>query len=233
MVLTIIGTGRVGTNLHAAFTHAGHKVKWLRGRDFHSSDVEGEVIIISVLDDVVNKVASSLQGCDALIVHTAGSLPMDILPQSRRGVLYPMQTFDRELPANFKEISIFLETSNKPDMNLLQSLASSISPKVYTLSSEERQYLHLAAVFACNFVNHCYSLSADILKEHDLPFDVMLPLIDQTAKKVHTIPPAKAQTGPAIRQDQSVIAKQSNLLNHTPKEIYQLMTQSIQEYDKL
>ena len=98
-----------------------------------------------------------------------------------------------------------------------------------TLSSDSRSYLHLSAVFACNFVNRCYALSASLLERHGIPFDVMLPLIDETARKVHVMPPAEAQTGPAVRYDRNVIDRQTAMLEDNPimKEIYETMSNSI------
>ena len=104
-----------------------------------------------------------------------------------------------------------------------------MTTKIYQLSSEDRKYLHLSAVFACNFVNHCYAVSYDILKKHGIPFDVMLPLIDETARKVHVLTPQEAQTGPAVRYDQNVIRAQSSLLRDNPllKDIYERMSMNI------
>ena len=113
---------------------------------------------------------------------------------------------------------------------LLRSLAESISDHVYELSTEQRKYLHLAAVFACNFANHCYALSADVLAQVGLPFDVMLPLIDETARKVHELHPLDAQTGPAVRYDENVMQAQQQLLGDPlMRDIYQKMSQSIHQ----
>lgn len=108
-------------------------------------------------------------------------------------------------------------------------MGESISNRVYELSTEDRKYLHLAAVFACNFVNHCYTLSSNILSAHHIPFDVMLPLIDETAAKVHDLTPFEAQTGPAVRFDENVIRAQAALLKNNPltKDIYERMSMSI------
>ena len=140
-----------------------------------------------------------------------------------------MQTFSKQRIVDFKVISCFIEASDVLAKSILQQLCDSISDRVYELSSDNRKYLHLAAVFACNFVNHCYEISSGILNKNDIPFDVMLPLIDETAKKVHEMKPKDAQTGPAVRYDENVISRQMQLLNGTPlnKEIYQLMSKSI------
>ena len=230
--ITLIGTGNLGTNLAAALLKAGHKVVQLHGRSFQLDEIEGDVVIISIKDDALRAVAEKLKDTDKLVVHTAGSVPMNVLPTARRGVFYPMQTFSKQRIVDFSEIPIFLESGT--DIELLEELAHSVSQKVFHIDSEKRKSLHLAAVFACNFANHCYDLAAQILQQHDIPFEVMLPLIDETARKVHTLSPHEAQTGPAVRYDKRIIEKQENMLTGDKKEIYHLMSQSIHNsHDKL
>jgi len=219
----------LGTNLGAALQSAGHEVTVLHGRDFAAVDVRGDLVIVAVKDDALPSVAARLEGCDKLVVHTAGSVPMGVIPCSRRGVFYPMQTFSKSRLVEFSDIPIFLETERPADMEMLEGLAASISRSVYHLDGEGRRRLHLAAVFACNFANHCYALSAEVLKGAGLPFDVMLPLIDETARKVHSLSPKEAQTGPAVRYDESVIARQEAMLEGTTREIYHLMSKSIHD----
>jgi predicted short-subunit dehydrogenase-like oxidoreductase (DUF2520 family) len=145
------------------------------------------------------------------------------------GVFYPMQTFSKERQVDFLPIPVFLEASDDATLSLARTLAESISHHVYVLSSEDRKFLHLSAVFACNFANHCYALSAELLEKHGIPFDVMLPLIDETARKVHELHPLDAQTGPAVRYDENVIRMQSSLLSDSPalQEIYNLLSLNI------
>ena len=150
------------------------------------------------------------------------------------GVFYPMQTFSREREVNFSEIPCFLEASDNQALELIEQVATSVSQKVYCLSSEQRRYLHLAAVFACNFVNHCYAIACDLLKMNDIPFEVIYPLIDETARKVHVMSPEQAQTGPAVRYDRNVIAKHSEMLQHNQivREVYDKMSISINQKEK-
>jgi predicted short-subunit dehydrogenase-like oxidoreductase (DUF2520 family) len=137
---------------------------------------------------------------------------------------------DREV--DFREIPLFIEASDAASLQQIRALADSISQHVYELSTADRKYLHLAAVFACNFANHCYTLAADVLQKKGLPFDVMLPLVDETARKVHELHPKDAQTGPAARGDQNVMQAQASLLDGKAKEIYELLSQSIQEHQE-
>jgi len=150
-----------------------------------------------------------------------------------RGVFYPMQTFSMEKNVDFSRVHIFIEGGDAETLNLARKLGETLSSHIHELSSEERRYLHLAAVFACNFANHCFSLSAEILEAHGLPFEIMLPLIKETADKVETVHPREAQTGPAARRDENVMNAQKALLADAPQmqQIYDLMSKSIQRID--
>ena len=157
---------------------------------------------------------------------------MDVLPQQRKGVLYPLQTISktRKLPAS--KVPFYIEASLQQDLELLRLLAESMGSKATIMTSEKRRYLHLAAVFCCNFVNRLYGITADLLEEHEIPFSAMLPLIHETADKVEQLTPRQAQTGPAVRWDEEVMAQQMALLNDEQRQLYQLLSKSIHD-DKL
>lgn len=229
MRIVLIGRGRLATNLLPALQHAGHEVTSINSRTLEGLPREADVFIVSVKDSALQEVIGhAAKGREAqLFVHTAGSMPMDVFEghTHRYGVFYPMQTFSKERLVDFQKIPVFIEG----DDPLIRELAESISQSVYQLSTADRKYLHLSAVFACNFVNHCYALSAELLERHGLPFSVMLPLIDETAGKVHELHPLDAQTGPAVRYDENVIRMQSDLLAETPElqDIYERMSLDI------
>ena len=242
MNIVVIGTGRLGTNLAQALRDAGHDVTIVRGRAV-TVDSGGDpplpqtadAFIIAVKDDVLEDViVRATKGReDQLFLHTAGSMPMSAFSDycRRYGVFYPMQTFSKETIVPFTDIPIFLEADSAETLDVLNELARTLSSHVYHLSTDDRRYLHLAAVFACNFANHCMALSADVLGRIGIPFDVMLPLIDQTVRKLHTMSPVDAQTGPAVRHDNNVIIGQHHLLDDNPKmqNVYDLLTNSIYE----
>lgn len=236
MKIVLIGRGRLATNLDRALRQAGHKVTSINSRTLEGLPCEADVFIIAVKDsallDVIREATKGRE--DQLFVHTAGSMSLKLFEDhtTRYGVFYPMQTFSKERQADFSVIPLFLEADGPETMATLQVLAGSISQRIYELTTDERKYLHLAAVFACNFANHCYDMAASVLEQHGLPFNVMLPLIDETARKVHELHPCQAQTGPAVRYDENVIGMQSNLLAEQPdlQRIYQLMSQHIHEY---
>ena len=258
MTIALIGRGRLATNLLPALQQAGHDVTSVNSRTLEELPQQADVYIISVKDsalrEVVSKVTAKVNPSDwrgrgeaPLFVHTAGSMSVDVFEGycSRYGVFYPMQTFSKERQVDFREIPIFIEAGGSgratdhttsadataKTLGVLRVLADSVSQKVYELSTADRKYLHLAAVFACNFANHCYALAADVLAKKGLPFDVMLPLIDETARKVHGMHPQDAQTGPAVRYDENVISMQSDLLADEPvlQDIYRLLSKSIHQ----
>lgn len=233
MKTVIIGTGRLAWNLGPALVEAGHEVVTVNSRTLDGLPREADVFIIAVKDDALPEVISRVaQGReDQLIAHTAGSLALSLFEGKTKhyGVFYPMQSFSKERRVDFRQIPIFLEASDGESLATLRTLAVTISDSVYELTTSERKYLHLAAVFACNFANHCYTLAADVLAQHGLPFSVMLPLVDETARKVHQLSPREAQTGPAVRHDETVMAMQSQLLADEPlkQRIYELLSMSI------
>lgn len=143
--------------------------------------------------------------------------------------LYPLQTFSKQRNVSFKEIPICIESNSEEDMLFLKGIASALSEKVYEVSSEQRKSLHLAAVFTCNFTNHMYALAAELLKKYQLSFDVLLPLIDETARKMHELKPIVAQTGPAVRYDKNVIDEHVRMLADEPEiqVLYSLLSESI------
>ena len=251
MRIVLIGAGRLATHLGPALCRAGHEVVQVYSRTAESAEAlamltcsealtdlndvtqEAEVYICAVKDAVLPSLLPVL--CkgreDALFLHTAGSMPLDVFSGHARhyGVLYPMQTFSKERKLDFSRIPCFVEADSDATLAVVERLASSISSNVRRLSSDDRRYLHLSAVFACNFVNHCYQLAGDLLAEHGIPFETLLPLIDETAAKVHDLHPREAQTGPAVRYDENVIRRQTDMLDGLPKEIYKLMSDSIHQ----
>ena len=234
MKIVLIGRGRLATNLEHALLQADHEVVSINSRTLESLPLEADVFVVAVKDAaLVDVLRAATKGReDQLFVHTAGSMPMDLFKglTAHYGVFYPMQTFSKERLVDFNEISVFLETNDAVSMERLKMLAATLTPHVYELDSEGRKHLHLAAVFACNFVNHCYALSAEVLAAKGLPFSVMLPLVDETAQKIHELAPKDAQTGPAVRGDQNVLQMQAAMLaeNSAVKQIYEALSKDIQ-----
>ncbi len=189
---------------------------------------DADVYIIAISDDSISELSNQLPE-NKLVTHTSGSVSMKSLKnKGRKGIFYPLQSFSKTKPVDFNEIPLCIEAENTKDLSLLEKLAHYISPKVYKISSEQRSKLHVAAVFVNNFTNHMYKIGNDICNQYDVPFEVLLPLIKETASKIEEVSPNEAQTGPAKRNDQETIKRHLNLLDIKQKEIYQLITKSIQ-----
>lgn len=249
--IAIIGAGNLASNLAKALYKKGFRIIQIYSRTEESARGLAEqvesvwttnighittdaLLYITALTDtaLIELIPQLIKGREhGLWVHTAGSISMSVWSDyaSRCGVFYPMQTFSKQREVDFSELSIFIEATSPDDTELLEAVARSLTKKVYETNSGHRMKLHLAAVFACNFTNHMYALSADILEEAGIPFDAMLPLIDETARKVHHLHPQDAQTGPAVRYDKEVMNKHLSMLTGKTymREIYRLISQSI------
>lgn len=222
---TLASAEQLGTLLGCAFT------------DELTSLPPADVVIISVVDSALRHVATQVSACypTALILHTAGSIPLSALREAgalRTGVFYPMQTMSKQNIVPFDDVTIFIESDNDEDTAYLQSLASSLSSKVVYATSEQRCFLHVAAVFACNFPNALYCMVAQLLESKNLPFDSMLPLIDEAAKKVHRMHPLQAQTGPAKRGDINVMNSHKSMLPEELSAIYDIMSEYIMKHNR-
>lgn len=255
--IVFVGAGNLATNLAKALYRKGFRIVQIFSRteesarslalqveadytiDLKELTGDAKLYIVSLKDAAfVELLPQIAEGKGhALLVHTAGSIPMSVWEghTQRYGVFYPMQTFSKQREVKFDEIPFFIEAKTAEDVALLKAIAATLSDHVYEASSEQRKSLHLAAVFICNFTNHMYALAADLLEKYQLPFNVMLPLIDETARKVHELAPRDAQTGPAVRYDKNVIENHLAMLADLPalQEIYKLMSKSIHEHHQL
>ena len=250
MSITIIGTGNVAVRLAEALYLEGYAIAQIYGRTEESAKTladavntsyttkitdirkDSDVYIFSVKDSALSEVLEQFPPVKGLLVHTAGSIPIDVFsPYSDYyGVIYPLQTLSKERKIDFKKVPLCIEASDEKGLKQLTDLAKTISDNVLFVNSEQRQYLHLAAVFACNFVNGMYDIASEILQQQGFPFEILLPLIDETARKVHSLSPFDAQTCPAVRNDRNIMEKHLSLLkNETLKEIYELMSRNIYE----
>ncbi|MGQ2984906.1 Rossmann-like and DUF2520 domain-containing protein [Flavobacterium sp.] len=244
--VVIIGSGNVAQHLAKAIDTTGQAMLvQLYARDPEKlTDLPGEkitssleklanadVYIISVTDDAIAEVSSQLPFEGKLVVHTSGSVALDQLDgKNRRGVFYPLQTFSKNKAIDFSKVPLCLESEFENDYALLRTLADALSKTVYSIDSKQRQALHVAAVFVSNFSNHMYALGNAICQENNIPFNILNPLITETADKVSTLSPIQAQTGPAIRHDQKTIERHLDLLkDDNQRNIYKILTQSIQD----
>ncbi len=247
--IVVIGSGNVATNLAIAFNNIGVQILQVYSRNTthaklladkvsatytdNLADIKlnADLYIISINDDAIENIASSLKLSEKLVVHTSGSINMDVLKDisSNYGVFYPLQTFSKDTLIELIDVPFCIEANTIEAEAVLTNLAGTVSKDVRIINSDERKIIHLAAVFACNFSNYMYLIAESLLKEHTISFDILKPLILHTANKMNTLSPMLTQTGPAKRNDLKLIEKHISLLKETPDylEIYKTISKSI------
>ena len=239
--VVLLGYGNVGLHLHRAMVAAPTisvlqiynrtpiTIEGVQQTQQLSELMDADVYIIAVPDHAVANITAEIQKPNALVVHTSGAVAMDALSDTtRKGVVYPLQTFSKARDVSFADIPICIEAKHATDLDVLRNLGEALSDTVVEVSSEKRKILHLAAVFVNNFVNHMYSVAAEISEENQIDFNLLKPLIRETAKKVDHLSPKAAQTGPAKRNDTNTIDAHLGLLkNENHKAIYTYITDAI------
>lgn len=250
MKIVIIGSGNVAYHLSQAFTEKNIVISQIYGRNevdlkeisekfaipFSTSELkEADFYLIAVNDDSVAGISEKITKVDCLVAHTSGSLPKEILKGNfRKASFYPLQTFSKIKKLKYSEIPFFVEAENPDDLELLKNLASKISENVMESDYEKRKYIHLTAVFACNFVNHLFARAKEISDSQQIPFTYFLPLINETVSKISEIDPKSAQTGPAVRNDEKILTLHEKLItNDEHRKIYQTMNESIKKMYEL
>ncbi len=251
MKIAIIGAGSVGTNLHHAFALKGVRTELVHGRPLTDEKTSREAIeqlpqadvyIYAIADHALRAVVETVYAPKAVHLLTSGTMPMDVFGEDKPhcGVLYFFQSFSREvLIDDWSGIPCFISGRNIDDIAAIYSLAQMLTSRIYEANQHDRERLHVAGVFANNFSNLMYRMAADILSDTQIPFQALLPLIDQTALKVHSLTPKEAQTGPAKRDDKNVMAHHMEVLKESvpnsafspdeKAEVYALISRLIQK----
>jgi len=252
--VTLIGAGKLANHLGNALKKHGFGIPQVYNRtpsqgqrlakklnatytdDLNKLSFKSDLFIIAVTDRAIPEITGRLSLDGELVVHTSGTVAMSVLSKTtqRSGVLYPLQTFTGKGLVSFQKIPVCLEAAQENDLRLLADLAGKISEKIYFINSERRSYLHLAAVFAANFPHFLHTVAADLMKEHNLPLEMVRPLILQVARNTRYEDLFDLQTGPAVREDFPVIEQHRCLLSDHPEyqKIYDLITNSIIQYKK-
>ena len=250
MKTVILGSGNVAHHLANAFAKNGTPIAQIFGRNAEAlSEIsallnipysvdnleDADFYLICVSDSSIEEVSSQIKKENCLVAHTSGSVSRDTLVGNyRKSVFYPLQTFSKFNEINYSEMPIFIDTENKEDDSILFDLAHKITEKVHAADDLKRRYIHVTAVFACNFVNHLYARAKEISDSQDLPFSYFLPLIDETCRKIHFMAPKMAQTGPAVRKDEKVLQKHEALLKDPQLlTIYKTLNESIKKMYEL
>lgn len=231
MNIVIIGQGNVATNLDYAFRKKGIVCEMVSSREGLDKLPLANVYIYAVKDEALAEVVAQVKGKErAMHLHTSGSMPISVFGDDKphAGIFYPFQTFSKAcLIEDFSTVPIFFEARGIDDISAVYSLALSITSHVYETTQHDRERLHVAGVFTNNFTNLMYTMAAELLQNTHIPFKALLPLIDETAKKIHTLAPRDAQTGPARRGDENVMRHHLSLLGNEQQKVYQLLSEEI------
>ena len=231
MRITIVGQGNVACNLLHAFEKNGVRAEMVSSRVGLDSLPESDVFIYAVRDEALEQVAAQVHAPRALHLHTSGTMPLSVFGSDKphAGIFYPFQTFSKaHIIEDFSSVPVFFEARGIDDVSAVYSLALTITSHVYEADQHDRERLHVAGVFANNFTNLMYGIANDILRDTHIPFSALLPLIDETAAKVHTLSPRDAQTGPARRGDENVMQHHLSLLPSAElREVYRLLSDLI------
>lgn len=250
MKIAILGSGNVAYHLTKMFKEKNIPISQIFGRNekdlqeiseqfeipFSTTELaDAELYFIAVNDDAVAAISKNIKNQNSLVAHTSGSLPKEILEGNyRKASFYPLQTFSKSKMLQYSEIPFFVEAENEADSQILENLALKISEKVMKSDYEKRKYIHLTAVFACNFVNHLFARAKEISDSQQIPFHYFLPLIKETTSKIEKIEPKLAQTGPAIRNDEKILQLHEALITEEEHlKIYQVMNESIKKMYEL
>lgn len=233
MNIVIIGQGNVATNLDYAFRKKGIACQMVSSREGLDQLPQANVYIYAVKDEALASVVAQVQGRErSLHLHTSGTMPITVFGDDKphAGIFYPFQTFSKaRLIEDFSTVPVFFEARGIDDISAVYSLALTITSHVYEATQHDRERLHVAGVFTNNFTNLMYTMAAELLQNTHIPFKALLPLIDETANKIHTLSPRDAQTGPARRGDENVMNHHLELLNEEQRKVYQLLSAAIRK----
>lgn len=233
MNIVIIGKGNVATNLDYAFRKKGVDCQMVSSRENLDNLPVANVYVYAVKDEALVQVIDQVKGKEkALHLHTSGTMPISVFGDDKphAGIFYPFQTFSKaRVIEDFSTVPVFFEARGIDDISAVYSLALTITSHVYEASQHDRERLHVAGVFACNFTNLMYTMAAEILRNTHIPFSALMPLIDETATKIHLLNPNDAQTGPACRGDENVMNHHLFLLTEEKKTIYASLSDAIRK----
>ena len=246
--IILLGSGNVATHLGIALKNSNYTIVQVYSKIIENAKVlankldtqftnnlsklkSTDLIIVCINDDAILSVLSQIK--NTAIVHTSGSIGLDVFKQkfTNYGVFYPLQTFNKEVDINISEIPFCIEGNSLEFEKQLIKIAKALSNNVVKMNSQQRKQLHIAAVFACNFSNHMYSIADDLLAKKNIDFKILLPLIRKTNANLENYRPKEVQTGPAKRKDTAIIQEHiATIKENKIKELYHRISDNIIKY---
>ncbi len=252
--IAIIGSGNLGSHLAINLQQAGYRITQIFSQNISHAEqlacitgaeaidnllllkANADIYFVCVKDDAIEKAASLIRLNDKIIAHTSASVSCEVLQQSSEnyGVFYPLQSFSKDITIDFSTIPIFIEADNTRVKHILTEVAESLSNEVHEADGHKRLALHVAAIFANNFSNYLFTAAEDIMSKEGLSFRLLLPLINETVRKIQSHSPKDMQTGPASRNDTHTIQKHLDYLADEKKlrQLYELLSKNISQSKK-
>lgn len=249
MKIVLIGSGNIATHLAKSFFARGHDIRQVYSKTsananaladvVHASSIstfediktDADLYVVAVRDEAISEITHALpKSLKGMVVHTSGATDLHVLSKFQKyGVIYPPQSINKNVPTDLSMIPFGIEGNDDATIDLLMELMSTISPKSFVCKSDQRLALHISAVLVNNFPNALYQMAFDILKQQNLSFDLLKPIILDTANKVQSHMPKDVQTGPAVRNDMATINKHLHFLSHSEEQrkIYQYLSNFI------
>jgi predicted short-subunit dehydrogenase-like oxidoreductase (DUF2520 family) len=225
-------------SVYSLTSHNASKLAGLVKSDFTDKfeqiPLDADIYIISLTDHAIEEALDFLKGIDGLVVHTAGSTGIDIFTGKIKkfAVLYPLQTFSKGRKIDLSDVPFLIEASGDETLKIISRLAYELSSDVRQMNSEQRKWVHLGAVFACNFINYMLVCADEVLSSENIDFSILIPLISETISKSVEVGPAASQTGPAFRGNMEVLKKHERLLKDRPdlQNLYTFVSRMIYNY---
>ena len=246
----ILGTGKLARHLAEKLLQEGLQPLYLWGRNTEkAAQMAAELganlcispkhfpasttAILAVSDHSIAEVAQLFKGKSEMMMHLSGTQSLSLLQDcaAHTAVLWPNQSFTPGNTIVWKNVPMSLEASDEFAHQAVLQLANMLEGPIAWLSGAQRKQLHLAAVAANNFVNHLMVLAEEWCIANQLDFQFLMPMVEQSVKRLREVSPSKTQTGPASRNDQVVIAQHLALLKDFPEfsEVYALLSKQISE----
>ena len=246
--IILLGSGNVATHLGIALKNSNYNILQVYSKSIENAKLlskkldahftndlsklkSADLIIVSIKDDAISRVLSQIK--NTAVVHTSGSIGLNVFEEkfSNHGVFYPLQTFNKDVNINVSEIPFCIEGNSLEFEKQLIKIAKALSNNVVKMNSQQRKQLHIAAVFACNFSNHMYSIADDLLAKKNIDFKILLPLIRKTNANLENNRPKEVQTGPAKRKDTAIIQEHiATIKENEIKELYHRISDNIIKY---
>ncbi|HOY39055.1 MAG: DUF2520 domain-containing protein [Bacteroidales bacterium] len=253
--IVIIGAGNVANNLASLLQGSAYTIVQVFSRSNNSAAAlaqqcacshtcnfgkitnAADIYIFCLSDDANMQYIPQFRHTAKLLIHTSGSMSPAVFAglTANYGVLYPLQSLKKGISIAASQIPFLIEASNQESFKQIAAIAEAMGATFTHADTIHRTWAHISAVFACNFSNHMLAIASDIARKNNVPWEMLQPLIVNTFNRSLHADPFTVQTGPAYRNEKSVMQKHSEMLHdgfNTYENLYKTISNSIFEMYK-